>query len=165
MICHPRRNIWPAPTFDCGTNWAARPARRRGTRQSWAGSWPPSASCARSGLLCRGSLNRASLQITAAMHRLMSRAPSRLCARRLGRGGELVHAEPTGHRHRVPELVPLTDAEGQPVLIEDCRSRESPARWFVPESLRFASARGLPSRERLSSSAGGGRCRNLPSVR
>ncbi len=60
-------------------------------------------------------------QITAAMHRLMSRAPSRLLCLSLVDGvGELRTQNQPGTDTEYPNwCVPLTDAEGQPVLIED----------------------------------------------
>jgi 4-alpha-glucanotransferase len=59
--------------------------------------------------------------ITTAMHRLMSRAPSRLLCLSLVDGvGELRTQNQPGTDTEYPNwCVPLTDAEGRPVLIED----------------------------------------------
>lgn len=60
-------------------------------------------------------------QITIAMHRLMSRAPSRLLCLSLVDGvGELRTQNQPGTDTEYPNWrLPLTDAEGKPVLIED----------------------------------------------
>ncbi len=65
-------------------------------------------------------------QITIAMHRLMSRAPSRLLCLSLVDGvGDLRTQNQPGTDQEYPNWrVPLTDAEGRPVLIEDLGESE-----------------------------------------
>jgi 4-alpha-glucanotransferase len=65
-------------------------------------------------------------QVTVAMHRLMSRAPSRLLCLSLvdGVGDRRTQNQPGTDTEYPNWRVPLTNAEGQPVLIEDLPESE-----------------------------------------
>ena len=141
----PTAQYQPAPTFDCGTNWACRPARHEKHSRVMGGDWDLGPRPA------RGSARRGSGTEPHPDHRCDAPAdvPRRAgsCACRLWTGwgscARRTNQAPTPSTHGVCR----SPTRGQPVLIEDLPKSSLLRVGSFPESLRFASARGA-SRER-----------------